>query len=93
MTAGVEAGRMDVNKEGFVGHGWVQRGGAVVGMCTGERGGEGGWDVVSWESRNPVSFLDCEAGSISDLPPQAELPGMAPEGRHSPHLGRHPRVP
>lgn len=27
MAAGVEAGRMEVNKEGFVGHVWVQCGG------------------------------------------------------------------
>lgn len=32
MAAGVEAGRMEVNKEGFVGHVRVQCGGAVVGM-------------------------------------------------------------
>lgn len=46
MAAGVEAGRMEINKEGFVGHVWVQCEGAVVGMCTGERGGGGVWVVV-----------------------------------------------
>lgn len=55
-------------------------------------GSESGWRnrrlvMASWERRDPFSFLDCEAGSTSDLAPQIELTGMALEARHPPHLG------
>lgn len=50
-------------------------------------GGTGGLVMASWERRDPFSFLDCEAGSTSDLAPQIELTGMALEARQPPHLG------
>lgn len=56
----------------------------LVGVCGGERGGTGGQVVMPWERRDPFSFLDCEAWSVSELPPQAEL---ALEGTYTPHLG------